>query len=347
MKPITDYAPAIESGAYNSTAQSTNDSVYYWPGTTTQLYNWDRKYNGWMTIQSALMLSRNVPAVKALDAAGLDYARSFLSGLGINYPEMHYSNAISSNNSSSEAKYGASSEKMAAAYAAFANGGIYYKPQYVNKIEFSDGTSKVFEEKGKRAMKETTAYMMTDMLKTVLTYGTGTAAAIPGVAQAGKTGTSNYTDEELAKIGEKYGLYPDYVGTMAPDENFVGYTNQYAMAVWTGYKNRLTPVYGYGLEIAADVYRNMMTYLTNGYSEDWTMPSGLYRSGGFLYLSGTYTSNNDYTNSVYNNLYGNNTSTSSSQSSSDDSTDATDANTSTNTENGAEHSANEDKKTNH
>lgn len=119
------------------------------------------------------------------------------------------------------------------------------------------------------------------------------------------------------------------------------------MAVWTGYKNRLTPVYGYGLEIAADVYRNMMTYLTNGYSEDWTMPSGLYRSGGFLYLSGTYTSNNDYTNSVYNNLYGNNTSTSSSQSSSDDSTDATDANTSTNTENGAEHSANEDKKTNH
>lgn len=350
MKPITDYAPAIESGAYNSTAQSTNDSVYYWPGTTTQLYNWDRKYNGWMTIQSALMLSRNVPAVKALDAASLDYARSFLSGLGINYPEMHYSNAISSNNSSSEAKYGASSEKMAAAYAAFANGGIYYKPQYVNKIEFSDGTSKVFEEKGKRAMKETTAYMMTDMLKTVLTYGTGTAAAIPGVAQAGKTGTSNYTDEELAKIGEKYGLYPDYVGTMAPDENFVGYTNQYAMAVWTGYKNRLTPVYGYGLEIAADVYRNMMTYLTNGYSEDWTMPSGLYRSGGFLYLSGTYASNNDYTNSVYNNLYGNNTSTSSSQSSSDDSTDstdATDANTSTNTENGAEHSANEDKKTNH
>ncbi|WP_279234264.1 penicillin-binding transpeptidase domain-containing protein, partial [Streptococcus dysgalactiae] len=84
------------------------------------------------------------------------------------------------------------------------------------KIEFSDGTSKVFEEKGKRAMKETTAYMMTDMLKTVLTYGTGTTAAIPGVAQAGKTGTSNYTDEELAKIGEKYGLYPDYVGTMAP-----------------------------------------------------------------------------------------------------------------------------------
>ncbi|HES0305024.1 TPA: penicillin-binding protein PBP1A [Streptococcus pyogenes] len=350
MKPITAYAPAIESGVYTSTAQSTNDSVYYWPGTTTQLFNWDLRYNGWMTIQAAIMLSRNVPAVRALEAAGLDYARSFLSSLGINYPEMHYSNAISSNNSSSDKKYGASSEKMAAAYAAFANGGIYHKPRYVNKVEFSDGTSKTFDEKGKRAMKETTAYMMTDMLKTVLTYGTGTAAAIPGVAQAGKTGTSNYTDEELAKIGEKYGLYPDYVGTLAPDENFVGFTKRYAMAVWTGYKNRLTPVYGSSLEIASDVYRSMMTYLTNGYSEDWTMPNGLYRSGGFLYLSGTYASNTDYTNSVYNNLYSNNTTTASSQTTSDDtssSNDTSNSSNSTNTDNNGSHPSTDDKKTTH
>ncbi|EHI69290.1 penicillin-binding protein, 1A family [Streptococcus ictaluri 707-05] len=347
MKPITDYGPAIESGAYTSTAQNTNDSFYYWPGTTTQLFNWDRKYNGWMTIQAALMLSRNVPAVRALDAAGLDYAESFLGGLGIHYPEMHYSNAISSNNSSTDIKYGASSEKMAAAYSAFANGGLYYKPQYVNKIEFSDGTSKVFEDKGKRAMKETTAYMMTDMLKTVLTYGTGTAAAIPGVAQAGKTGTSNYTDEELAKIGETYGLYPDYVGTIAPDENFVGYTNKYAMAVWTGYKNRMTPVYGYGLQIATDVYRHMMTYLTDGYSEDWTMPSGLYRSGGFLYLSGTYSNNSNMTGSVYNNIYGNNTTTSSTQSSSEANTESdTTTETSDNANSHAESGNSDDKKTN-
>lgn len=311
MKPISAYGPAIESGSYNSTAQSTNDSIYYWPGTTTQLYNWDRKYNGWMTIQTAIMQSRNVPAVRALEAASLDYAKSFLSDLGINYPQMHYSNAISSNTTSSEQKYGASSEKMAAAYAAFSNGGIYYKPQYVNKIEFNDGTTKVFENKGKRAMKETTAYMMTDMLKTVLTYGTGTAAQIPGVAQAGKTGTSNYTDDELVQIGNTLGLYTDYVGTMAPDENFVGYTNKYAMSVWTGYKSRLTPVYGDGLLVASKVYKNMMTYLTNGYSEDWIMPSGLYRSGGMLYLSGgTYTSG--YTNSsVYNNIYSGNSSSAS------------------------------------
>ncbi|WP_159547774.1 penicillin-binding protein PBP1A [Streptococcus halichoeri] len=315
MKPITDYAPAIESGVYTSTAQSTNDSVYYWPDTNIQLYNWDRRYNGLMTIQTAIMLSRNVPAVKALEATGLGYAKSFLSDLGINYPELHYSNAISSNTSSSDQKYGASSEKMAAAYAAFSNGGLYYKPQYVNKIEFNDGTTKSFDTKGKRVMKETTAYMMTDMLKTVLTYGTGIEAQIPGVIQAGKTGTSNYTDDELTKIGNNFGLYVDYVGTMAPDENFVGYTNKYAMAVWTGYRNRLMPVYGDGLKIASLVYRNMMSYLTDGYSEDWIMPSGLYRSGNYLYLNGgTYTTNNTNSSSVYNNIY-NNSSTAASNSS--------------------------------
>ncbi len=62
---------------------------------------------------------------------------------------------------------------MAAAYAAFANGGTYYKPMYIHKVVFSDGRKKEFSNVGTRAMKETTAYMMTDMMKTVLSYGTG------------------------------------------------------------------------------------------------------------------------------------------------------------------------------
>lgn len=294
MKPITDYAPALDSGAYTSTAQSTNDSVYYWPGTYTQVYNWDRQYYGWMTIQTALMQSRNIPAIRALEASGLENSLKFLNKLGIDYPEMLYSNAISSNTTVNDSKYGASSEKMAAAYAAFANGGTYYKPQYINKIEFNDGSSKTYKPEGKRAMKETTAYMMTDMMKTVLTYGTGTEAAIGSMPQAGKTGTSNYSEDELDIIAAETGLYTQNVGTIAPDSNFVGYTSQYSMAVWTGYKNRLTPLYGNGLKISAQIYRTVMYYLTGGYSEDWVMPEGLYRSNGLLYLDGYSTNNKDY-----------------------------------------------------
>ncbi|MGT2866571.1 penicillin-binding protein PBP1A [Streptococcus fryi] len=288
MKPISAYAPAIESGAYTSTAQSLNDSIYYWPGTTTQLYNWDRQYYGWMTMQTAIMQSRNIPAVRAIEAAGLTKAHKFLNSLGIQYPEMVYANAISSNTSSNDSKYGASSEKMAAAYAAFANGGIYYKPQYINKIEFADGTVINYDPDGKRAMKETTAYMMTDMLRAAITYGTGTEAYIAGVNQGGKTGTSNYTEEQLTQIEATTGIYNSVVGIMAPDSTFVGITPQYAMAVWGGYTNRMTPVYGNSLNIPNQVYRTMMLYLTGGYNEDWVMPSGLYRNGGLLYLNGTY-----------------------------------------------------------
>lgn len=325
MKPITDYAPAIENGIYTSTAATTNDSKYYWPGTSTQIYNWDRQYYGTMTIQTAIQQSRNVPAVKALEAVGLDAAKEFLEGLGIYYPQLYYSNAISSSTSDSDEKYGASSEKMAAAYAAFANGGIYYEPQYINKIEFNDGTTQTYSSSGTRAMKETTAYMMTSMLKTVLTYGTGTEAAISGVYQAGKTGTSNYSDDELEEIEESTGIYNSVVGTMAPDELFVGYTTQYSMAVWTGYKDRMTPIYGDGLNIAADVYKAMQSYLNEKYgsgSKDFTVPSGVYTSGSYVYLSG---SSNNYTysstsSSVYSNIYGSSSTSSEEESSTAEST---------------------------
>ncbi|HEV8776587.1 TPA: PBP1A family penicillin-binding protein [Streptococcus pneumoniae] len=277
MKPITDYAPAIEYGVYDSTATMVNDIPYNYPGTSTPVYNWDRAYFGNITLQYALQQSRNVPAVETLNKVGLDRAKNFLNGLGIDYPDMHYSNAISSNTTESNKQYGASSEKMAAAFAAFSNGGIYHKPMYINKIVFSDGSEKEFSDAGTRAMKETTAYMMTEMMKTVLAYGIGRGAYLPWLPQAGKTGTSNYTDDEIEK-------YIKNTGYVAPDEMFVGYTRKYSMAVWTGYSNRLTPIVGDGFLVAAKVYRSMISYLSeDDQPGDWTMPDGLFRNGEFVF----------------------------------------------------------------
>ena len=284
MKPISDYAPAIEYEEYNSTGVTIPDTPYNFPGTNTQIYNWDRQYYGNISMVYALQQSRNVPAVRALEKVGLKNAQKFLSSIGIDYPEMVYTNAISSNTSDSSNKYGASSEKMAAAYATFANGGTYYKPQYVNRVVFSDGTTKNFETSGTRVMKETTAYMMTDMLKSVITAGTGYNANISGLYHAGKTGTSNYADNELRKLTKDY----SYSSIVTPDELFVGYTTQYSMAVWTGYTNRLTPVLDDGIKVATDVYKQMMLYLYEQYgsgSVDWTQPSGVYRSGSYLYVN--------------------------------------------------------------
>ena len=280
MKPITDYAPALEYGIYDSTAYMLKDAPYNYPGTNIPVYNWDKSYFGNITLQYAIQQSRNVTAVETLERVGLDQAKTFLNGLGIDYPTMVYANAISSNTTESNKKYGASSEKMAAAYAAFANGGIYHKPMYINKVIFSDGSSKEFSDAGTRAMKETTAYMMTEIMKTVLTYGTGRGAYMSWLPQAGKTGTSNYTDDEIENYIKRY----DYV---APDELFVGYTRKYSMAVWTGYSNRLTPIEGDGFRVAANIYRSMMQYLSEDDSPgDWTMPEGVYRSGEFVFKNG-------------------------------------------------------------
>ncbi|HFI0292578.1 TPA: penicillin-binding protein PBP1A [Streptococcus suis] len=286
MKPITDYAPALENGVYTSTGDTIVDGPYNFPGSTTPVYNWDKSYYGTITLKSAIQYSRNVPAVKALEETGLTKANAFLNSIGIYYPKLLYSNAISSNTTDSSSKYGASSEKMAAAYAAFANGGTYYAPYYVNKIIFSDGTATDYTSEGKKVMTEETAYMMTDMLKSVMSYGTGLNGAVDGVPMAGKTGTSNYADTEIAEILASNEA-ANYSTIVAPDENFVGYSTKYAMAVWTGYADRKTPVLDSGLNTATDVFRNMMAYLNPVETAvDWEIPNGLYVYGNYLYLEG-------------------------------------------------------------
>ena len=291
MKPITDYAPAIEKRVYTNTGTTVYDTPYNFPGTSTPVYNWDRKYYGSISLTYAIQKSRNVPAVKALQATGLDYAQSFLKDLGIEYPEMFYSNAISSSTTSSDPKYGASSEKMAAAYAAFANGGTYYKPSYIKSIKFEDGSTKSYDSKGVEAMSPQTAYMMNSMLKQVLTGGTATEAYVPGTINAGKTGTSNYSDDEYYQVQKESGVYADLI---VPDETFVGYNTKYAMAIWTGYENRKTPLYGSDLNIAKQIYGLTSRYLNQMYgagSKDFDMPSGVYNNGSYVFLTGSSTSN--------------------------------------------------------
>ena len=307
MKPITDYAPAIEKRVYTNTGTTVYDTPYNFPDTSTPVYNWDRKYYGSISLTYAIQKSRNVPAVKALQATGLEYAQSFLKDLGIEYPEMFYSNAISSSTTSSDPKYGASSEKMAAAYASFANGGTYYKPSYIKSIKFEDGSTKSYDSKGVEAMSPQTAYMMNSMLKQALTGGTATEAYVPGTINAGKTGTSSYSDDEYYQVQKESGVYADLI---VPDETFVGYNTKYAMAIWTGYENRKTPLYGSDLNIAKQIYGLTSRYLNQMYgagSKDFDMPSGVYNNGSYVFLTGSSTSN------VYNGSLG----TSSSSSSSD------------------------------
>ncbi len=282
VKPLMDYAPAFEYLKY-STGKYIVDEPYKYVGTNLSLTNWDNQYWGSMTLRRALVESRNVPAAKLFWDVGADKVNEFINKLGIEYAELQQFNAISSNISTEDGtKYGISSLKLAAAYAAFANGGTYYEPQYVNKIVFQDGSEETdaFNVTGEKAMEETTAYMVTDILKGVITSGPGTNASIRGLYQAGKTGTSNYTDEELSKINSPYSI--------SPDSTFAGYTPNYSLAVWTGYDEKLTPITSEYARVASDVYRELMQYVSASVPNiDWEMPTGLTRVGIELYLEGT------------------------------------------------------------
>lgn len=279
VKPITDYGPLFEY-KQQSTGTYIDDAPYYYEGTKTEVKNWDLSYKGRITLRQALYDSRNVPAVKVFNEVGPDNVAKFLKKLGIQYKEIQQANAISSNTETQDGtKYGISTEKMAAAYAAFANGGTYNEPLYINKIKYQDGSEQTFSSEGKKAMEPYTAYMITDILKDVIAKGTGAYAQIPNLFQAGKTGTSNYTDDELAKI--------PHSGAISPEVMFTGYTPHYSLSIWAGYDNRMTPITSESENIAQYVYREMMSYASESVSnEDWVMPDDVLRNGNELYVKG-------------------------------------------------------------
>lgn len=254
-KPLMDYGPAIEYLQW-PTFKSIADTRFVFPGTNTVLHDFDKKYKGNMTMREALVQSRNVPAIRALQAVGIKRATSFLDGLGISQKQPYtLQNGI--------ALY-ISPLQVSAAYAAFANGGTYYKPYYISSITTQDGSVKQFNPKGKRAMNKATAYMITDMLKGVFTdsQGSSTDARLDGVNQAGKTGTTNYPGNSSQS------------GVM--DSWMAGYTKNYSIAVWTGYDHPLEPggsISEQYVKSAQLLYKDLMQYLdSQNHASDWTMP---------------------------------------------------------------------------
>ncbi|MCY8380970.1 PBP1A family penicillin-binding protein [Bacillus haynesii] len=220
IKPILDYGPVIENKKW-STYEQIKDEPYKY-STGQEIRNYDGNYKRWMSIREALADSRNIPALKAFQAAGKDNVLNFAKGLGlsIDKDELHESYAIGGFGN------GVSTLQMAGAYSAFGNNGYYNEPHTVTAVEFNDGTKLDLTPESKAAMSDYTAFMMTDMLQTAVQTGTGRAAQVPGVTVAGKTGTTNFEEADI----KKYGINPKG----ARDSWFVGYTPQYTAAVWTG-----------------------------------------------------------------------------------------------------------------
>ncbi|HHV79963.1 MAG TPA: PBP1A family penicillin-binding protein [Firmicutes bacterium] len=222
IKPIIDYAPAIELG------YSPGNAIDDTPVTFPEYNNWSpsnysHTYMGLVTLREALVRSLNVPAAKLLYQigvkTGVDYAIKMGLTTLVTSPKNGHTDYVPS------AALGGLTEgvtplDMATAFGVLANKGIKNEPVAILKVLDADGN--VLEEhvpKPKRVLSEQTAWTVTNMLEGVinLPYGTGTAANI-GRPAAGKTGTTS-----------------DY-----RDAWFVGYTPDLVCSVWIGYDKDLT-----------------------------------------------------------------------------------------------------------
>jgi len=222
IKPIMDYAPALEAGY--SPASVVNDVATNF-GTKAQPYtpsNMDGAFRGLISMRNALRNSINIPAVRFLEligaGTGLNFARSL--GLSLVSEQAFMSIALGGLNG------GVSPLEMAGAYSTFANSGIYTEPYCIYLIEDSKGDI-IYKHKNyqKVVMSEITAYLMTDMLQTVTTSGTGTAARMDRPV-ASKTGTTELSNE------------PEYRNLKGnKDAWFAAYTPELVGVVWMGYDN--------------------------------------------------------------------------------------------------------------
>lgn len=234
LKPIIAYGPAIEHLGMAPASVLDDIPVRY---SEWRPRNYDGGYRGLLTVRTALAHSVNIPAVKTLEAVTASRGVDFAGKLGITTLEPDRHNlAIALGGLTN----GVSPLQMAGAYGAFANQGVYVEPTAITRVE--DVRGRLLEEHipvKTQAMKPTTAYLITDMLRTAVTSGTGGNARLADRPVAGKTGTTDG---------------PTSIW-------FCGYTPNLVGVVWIGHDNREDnlPSRSAGGGHPASIWRQVMT----------------------------------------------------------------------------------------
>ena len=270
IKPIMDYGPAIEYLNYSTGQTMVDKPTTYSSG--FELNNWDNQFMGTMTMRKALVLSRNTPAYQTFKAVGNDNIQAFLKKLELSVTNDGKESLVESNSIGANL----SPLKMAAAYSAFANYGTYSKPYTVTKITTRDGQVLQFKPDQHQAMKDSTAYMITNMLKDTFTYGFANDLRMGNLPHAAKTGSTNYTPEQRKQLGASDSEF------VIPDSWFIGYSPAYTISVWTGYDNPYTK--GHGLSqteanYSKWIYGHLMNFaMKQTPVKDWEQPSSVVSS---------------------------------------------------------------------
>ena len=211
FKPLAAYGPALDTGAITLSTVIKDEPYNYADGTPVR--NSDGRYHGDVTVREALVHSYNVPAVKVLTEitpeTGYEYLTKFRFSNLLPSESTHQSIALGGLTN------GVSNLELTGAYAAIANGGRYIEPVLYTKVTDSDGNILLdnTNRQSTQVFRESTAYLLTNVMEDVVKRGTATDCQLDNMAVAGKTGTTN-----------------DYTNLV-----FAGFTPYYTAAIWTGY----------------------------------------------------------------------------------------------------------------
>lgn len=218
IKPIFAYGPAIEYLNWGSDHIVNDNKIQ-----GSEIQNWDRQFHGNITINNALVWSYNIPTIKTYQEVGFNRVKQYAANVGMNITDDSITTPIGGSSD------GFSPLQMAGAYVPFSNGGYYATPKAIKKVYDSEGTEvKSFStDDRKRVIKDSTAYIMTSMLRNVVN-GTAANARISGADMAVKTGTTTFGEAEAQKYGFDINNY-------SKDSWTIGYTSNYTMAVWQGF----------------------------------------------------------------------------------------------------------------
>ncbi|HEX7056672.1 MAG TPA: penicillin-binding transpeptidase domain-containing protein, partial [Bacilli bacterium] len=243
MKPIAAYGPAIEMGAIQP-ATPLDDSPVVQPDGSKGFHipvNWDGKYHGLISARTALNWSYNIPAIKLFNqVVGIDQAWEYAKKMGITTlteEDYHARTGVIGG-----LKYGVTIEELTGAYSTFPNKGVFLDPFMIRKIVDGEGNV-VYEHNPKpvQVFSPETAFLITDMLRTVITEGTATDIRrkfkyYDKVPTVGKTGSTQF----------------DF------DAWFEGYTPDLTLGVWAGYDQPSTLTYGQGTSRAKNIWSLVM-----------------------------------------------------------------------------------------
>lgn len=288
IKPIAVYAPALQQSAeaasegktlhlseeqgdkwgnYITAGSIINDAALYLNGRAWPKNSYGG-YKGRMSLRKAVQQSVNVAAVKVFRQIGADYSIQMLKKNGItSIVEEGKRTDLNDALSLGGMTKGISPLEMSAAYATFANGGVYTKPRFYTSITDSSGAAIVENEaETEKVYDESVAWIMTDILKSAVQYGTGRNARIAGQDVAGKTGTTS----------SQYDVW------------FSGYTPRYSMALWMGSDINIQ-LSNYSAAAAAFWSKIMGSVMSGRPHETFPdMPDSVEKVGGEYYVKGTY-----------------------------------------------------------